>query len=72
MKLEVKMIGCSIEDEEEILSSLNGPKYRSLITDLLEWLRNQWKYDAGELPAEEAQKVADWIVESSKKWNIEL
>lgn len=72
MKIELKLIGEKYEDEDEILTALNASKYRNVLTDLLEWLRSNWKYEKGDIPAETAEMIRDWIINASRECNIEL
>lgn len=72
MKLNLTLIGESFEDEEEILVALNGSKYKTILSDVREWLRQQIKYSKGDIPAETAEIVRDFILEAARELNVEI
>lgn len=72
MKISMTLSGDSIEDEEEILVAMQGSKYRHVITDVLEWLRQNYKYEKGDIPVEQAEVVKDFIWGVLKEWNLEV
>jgi len=50
------------EEREEYEMATDGVKYYIVLFELLGWLRQQWKYDAGEVDADTAELIRDKIV----------
>ena len=55
------------EERNEFDTFLAGSKYHSVLWELYNWLRSQWKYDAGDIDGDVAevvwQKVCDLMEE---------
>lgn len=50
------------EEQEEILTAINGWKYKAVVDDIFEFLRSTWKYDTplkGESHVEIAENLRD-------------
>jgi len=58
------------EEREEYGYAVNGLQYYCVLFELYSWLRSQWKYDAGDLPPEMAEKV--WEFVQSELGNLEV
>lgn len=49
------------EEEYEYDCARRGADYESAIDNLYNWLRCQYKYNAGEISADAAETVAEWL-----------
>lgn len=49
------------EEEYEYDCARRGIDYASAIDNLYNWLRAQYKYGAGDVPADAAETVAEWL-----------
>jgi hypothetical protein len=58
------------EDCCEYDNATHGGGYASIISELLNWLRDQYKYEAGEISVEDAEAVRDKIVDLFSDYEI--
>ena len=72
MKMTLTFSAEALEDEEELRAAFDGSRYKQVLSDILEWLRRQYKYDAGDIPGEQAQVVKDFIIECLNEWKLEV
>ena len=49
------------EEREEYETTMNAACYYGALFELYTWLRQQWKYDAGDLEPEVAEKVWQFV-----------
>lgn len=49
------------EESEEYKSYTDGPKIAALLWDLRQWLRENYKYERGDISIEAADRVAEEI-----------
>lgn len=49
------------EEQDAYDDARRGPDYASAIDNLYNWLRSQWKYDAGDISPDAAEKVWEFL-----------